>query len=112
MRNRSPGARLVGVLGAVGLLVGVPAAYAMYTDTLVPTFYYSPHCVNGSANGDGEVCQTDNARLTYAYPTTGTFGLEAVDRSDDSLGCMRDPVYDSSTLGGLNKENINSECTN
>jgi len=56
-----------------------PAVAAPAFDMLVPTSTYGPNCTAGQFSGT--LCKTDNAAVTYYMDSSGTYELEAPDRT-------------------------------
>ncbi|MFN8192079.1 MAG: hypothetical protein U0R78_16970 [Nocardioidaceae bacterium] len=75
--------RTLGVACAVATLVLVAPwiAHALtINDGLRPTGNYDPGDCSEGSPGAAEVCQTDNATVTYYMDSNGTYELEAPDR--------------------------------
>jgi hypothetical protein len=57
------------------------SAEALTNDGLRPTGNYDPGDCSKGGPGNGEVCQTDNATVTYYMDSGGAYELEAPDRT-------------------------------
>lgn len=74
--------RGAGIVSLMSLLIigAAAVAYANHIDNIVPTINYDKSCLEGSVNGGGTVCLTDNSDVSYYMDNFDPFKLEAGDR--------------------------------
>ena len=106
----------VGVgLGLAGLVVlaTASAATALFVDNLVPNSNYTVICTHGSYSGNGSICQTDNATVSWyaqgsvtGYPSDYDAVKATINGSYDPTAAL-DFVYDSTpTYSGAGETDI------
>ncbi|MGH3384357.1 MAG: hypothetical protein ACRDO1_07255 [Nocardioidaceae bacterium] len=69
------------ILAVAGTLLAAGVAWATHIDNIVPTATYNHACDEGSVDGGGTLCRTDNGAVYYYMDSNGDFELEAGDRS-------------------------------